>query len=74
MGGALGLATLSTVAITAADDGLGVSAQSDGAVEGFQAAFVVAGFAVVGAVVALSTFAGRAAGTLPVAKPSTEHR
>jgi MFS family permease len=75
MGGALGLATLSTVAITAADDGLGVSAQSHGAVEGFQAAFVVAaGFAVVGAVVALSTFAGRAVETLPVAKPSTEHR
>ena len=72
IGGALGLAILSTVAITAADDGLGVSAQSDGAVEGFQAAFVVAaGFAVVGAVVALSLFAGRAAETLPVGMPST---
>jgi EmrB/QacA subfamily drug resistance transporter len=62
MGGALGLAILSTVAITAAGDGLGVSAQSDGnAVEGFQTAFVVAaGFAVVGALVAMSLFGGRA--------------
>jgi EmrB/QacA subfamily drug resistance transporter len=62
MGGALGLAILSTVAITAAGDGLGVSVQSDGnAVEGFQTAFVVAaGFAVVGALVAMSLFGGRA--------------
>jgi EmrB/QacA subfamily drug resistance transporter len=62
IGGALGLAILSTVAVTAAGDGLGASALGDGdAVDGFQTAFVVAaGFAVVGALVALSLLAGRA--------------
>jgi EmrB/QacA subfamily drug resistance transporter len=62
LGGALGLAILSTVSITAAGGELSASALGDGdAVDGFQAAFVVAaGFAVVGALVAIVLFAGRA--------------
>jgi MFS family permease len=62
LGGALGLAILSTVSITAAGGELGASALGDGdAVDGFQTAFIVAaGFAVVGALVAIVLFAGRA--------------
>jgi hypothetical protein len=51
-----------TVSITEAGGELGASALGDGdAVDGFQTAFVVAaGFAVVGALVAIVLFAGRA--------------
>ena len=69
LGGALGLAILSTVAVTAAGGELGSGAVGDeDAVDGFQTAFVVAaGFAVAGALVAMSLFAGR---TSPVPSPT----
>jgi Major Facilitator Superfamily len=75
MGGALGLAILSTVAVTTAGGGLGASALGDGdAVDGLQTAFVVAaGSAVVGALLAISLFAGLGGATPPQADAERGH-
>jgi EmrB/QacA subfamily drug resistance transporter len=73
IGGALGIAVLSTIATTKAENGIAAGTDAPTAlVDGFQAAFVVGGVvAAIGIVAAVVLVRGRDIETAPAAEPAT---
>jgi EmrB/QacA subfamily drug resistance transporter len=73
IGGALGIAVLSTIATTKAENGIAAGTDAPTAlVDGFQAAFVVGGVvAAIGIVAAVVLVRGRDIETAPTAEPAT---
>jgi sugar phosphate permease len=73
IGGALGIAVLSTIATTKAENGIAAGTDAPTAlVDGFQAAFVVGGVvAAIGIVAAVVLVRGRDIETAPAAEPVT---